>query len=350
MSRTPDLLLKDFKPQSRLSARKTQIDRPCFPVIDAHNHLGNSFGPGWVDQPVGALLDVMDAAGVDLIIDLDGGWGEEILERHLDHFKAAAPERFKHYGGVDWEKWPEYGDSFGEWVAARLRTQAARGAEGLKIWKVLGLKVQDHTGKRVQVDDERLVPLWATAAELDIPVLIHVADPVAFFDPLDRRNERWEELNAHPDWHFPAPPYPAFLEIMAQFANMVKANPDTTFIGAHVGCYAENLAWVSELLDAAPNFYVDISARMAELGRQPYTAREFCLRHADRVVFGTDLTADPAMYRLHYRFLETDDEYFDYSVEEIPPQGRWQIYGLHLPEDVLEKIYALNAKRIYRKG
>jgi predicted TIM-barrel fold metal-dependent hydrolase len=221
------------------------------------------------------------------------------------------------------------------------------GAQGLKIWKNFGLKVRDPEGNLVSVDDPRLDPLWGTTAELGVPVLIHVADPVAFFDPLDAHNERWEELTAHPDWHFPSPPYPPFMTIMEQLANLVLRHPQTTFIGAHVGCYSENLAWVGELLERAPNFYVDISARISELGRQPNTARRFFLDYADRIIFGTDMGPDPDTYRIYYRFLESDDEYFNYGTSEIPGQGRWQIYGLSLPEEILAKIYFCNAQRLF---
>ena len=176
--------------------------------------------------------------------------------------------------------------------------------------------------------------------------MIHVADPVAFFDPMDNRNERWEELSNHPDWHFPSPPYPSFQSIMDDLADLVTRHSNTIFIGAHVGCYSENLAWVSELLARCPNFYVDISARISELGRQPYTARRFFLKHADQILFGTDMGPDLETYRIYYRFLETDDEYFNYSTATIPGQGRWFIYGLYLPDDVLEKVYFLNARRL----
>jgi predicted TIM-barrel fold metal-dependent hydrolase len=349
VSDSSDLLLEDYKPHSELEVQVTRVSRPRFPVVDVHNHLGETFGGGMDNRPVGEILDVLDEAEVKYLVDLDGGWGEDILDRHLDCFKSFAPDRFVHFGGVDWSKWPEQGDSFGEWAARMFRAQVERGAEGIKIWKAFGLNVRDHRDRLVQVDDERLTPLWETAAELKVPVMIHVADPVAFFDPLDRNNERWEELHAHPDWHFPSPPYPAFMTIMDQLANLVKRQADTTFIGAHVGCYSENLAWVSELLDQTQNFYVDISARISELGRQPYSARKFFIQYADRILFGTDLAPDPEIYRLYYRFLETSDEYFDYSVEEIPPQGRWKIYGIFLPEDVLGKIYYLNANKIFKK-
>ncbi len=201
----------------------------------------------------------------------------------------------------------------------------------------------------MSVDDARLDPLWQAAGELQLPVLIHVADPVAFFDPLDSTNERWEELNAHPDWQFPSPPFPPFNAITDAFANLISRHPQTTFIGAHVGCYSENLAWVSALLDRCPNFYVDISARISELGRQPYTARRFFLNYPDRILFGSDTVANVKAYQRYYRFLETDDEYFDYGLSKLPAQGRWQIYGVFLPDDVLEKVYRLNAERVMLK-
>jgi predicted TIM-barrel fold metal-dependent hydrolase len=343
-----DLLLRDFQPIPRLVVPQTRVEKPRFPVIDAHNHLDSVFGGmgNWDKRPVQELLDVLDAADVRVYVDLDGGWGEDILQRHLDHFKAAAPERFRVFGGVDWSAWAQYGDRFGTWAAERLRAQAARGAEGLKIWKPFGLQVKDHQGTLVSVDDERLDPLWQAAGELHLPVMIHIADPVAFFDPLDHTNERWEELYAHPDWQFPSPPYPDFLSIVNALANLVSNHPQTTFIGAHVGCYAEDLNWVGQVLDRCPNFYIDFSERIAELGRQPYSARRFFLQYADRILFGTDVGPNLDFYRIYYRFLETDDEYFNYGVLPIPRQGRWHIYGLYLPDDVLEKVYYKNAERV----
>jgi hypothetical protein len=174
------MLLSDFRPRPKLVTKTTHILKPRFPVIDAHNHLAAPFGGGWDERPVSALLDQLDEAGVRVYVDLDGGWGEAVLDAHLRHFKEAAPERFRVLGGVDWSQWPEHGDGFGDWAAGRLRAQAARGAEGLKVWKPFGLHVRDQHGTRVKVDDARLDPLWATAGELGLPVMIHVADPVAF--------------------------------------------------------------------------------------------------------------------------------------------------------------------------
>ena len=342
------MLLADFHPKSQLVTQTTLVEKPRFPVIDAHNHLAEPFGGGWDKKPLSALLDLLDKAGVSHYVDLDGGWGEDILNAHLDHFKAGAPERFQVFGGVDWSQWVNKGNGFPEWAADRLRVQKERGAQGLKIWKGFGLHVRDQNGELVLVDDLRLISLWETAGDLNLPVMIHVADPVAFFDPIDETNERWEELGKHPEWAFTSPPFPSFMNIIESFASLVARHPNTTFIGAHVGCYAENLGWVGTLLDRCPNFYVDISARIGELGRQPYTARRFFIQYADRILFGSDMGPDLDAYRICYRFLETDDEYFNYNTGDIPQQGRWYVHGLYLPEDVLKKVYLENARRVLK--
>jgi len=178
--------------------------------------------------------------------------------------------------------------------------------------------------------------------------MVHVADPVAFFDPIDETNERWEEIGSHPDWAFTSPPFPPFMEIMNGFFNLVKRHANTTFIGAHVGCYGENLGWVGKMLDECPNYYIDISARLGELGRQPYTARKFFVQYQDRSLFGSDMSPDLDEYRLYYRFLETDDEYFNYNTSDMPGQGRWHVCGIYLPDDVLEKIYYKNAAKLLK--
>ncbi len=340
--------LTDFKPKSQLVTKTTLVNQPKFPVVDAHNHLTDPFGGGWDKRPLNELLDLLDEACVTHYVDLDGGWGEEILYRHLDYFKAQAPERFQIFGGVDWSQWQELGNRFPEWAAGRLKVQKEAGAQGLKIWKPFGLQVKDDQDQLVKVDDARLSPIWETAAELGIPVLIHIADPVAFFDPIDETNERWEELGEHPDWAFTSPPFPSFMEILNAFKNLVTRHSSTVFIGAHMGCYGENLAWVGQMLEDCPNYYIDISARLGELGRQPYTARKFFIQYQDRILFGSDMGPDLDAYRLYYRFLETDDEYFNYNTSEVPAQGRWYVGGLYLPDDVLKKVYAENARRVLK--
>jgi predicted TIM-barrel fold metal-dependent hydrolase len=260
------------------------------------------------------------------------------------------------FAGLDYGAWATE-PAFGEQEAERLRDSVARGARGLKVWKLLGLRARDPVGRLVTVDDDRLDPLWRAAGELGLPVLIHIADPIAFFGPLDDTNERAEELALHPDWHFWPPltapegaGYPGFDELLDAFDRLLSRHPRVTFIGAHVGCASEDLGLVSGMLARHPNLYVDIAARLGELGRQPNTARRFFLDWSERIVFGTDTAVDVPSCRLYYRFLETLDDSFDYSPEPVPPQGRWRISGLGLPDDVLRRVYIENAQRILAPG
>jgi predicted TIM-barrel fold metal-dependent hydrolase len=333
-----------------------EVSRPAVPAIDAHNHLGpTTFGAGWATRPAPELGGILDAAGIAAIVDLDGGHGDG-LRREIERWHVGLPGRVAVFAGLNYDAWSGDG-AFGESEARRLRDGAAAGAAGLKVWKLLGLRARDAAGRLVPVDDPRLDPLWAAAGELGLPVTIHIADPIAFFEPLDGSNERWEELRANPDWHFwPTRPsrrsdldgFPPFDELIDGLEAVVLRHPATTFIGAHVGCAAEDLTRVSAILERCPNFHVDMAARLGELGRQPYAARAFFVRWSDRILFGTDTPPDPRWYALHYRFLETLDESFDYGLDDPPSQGRWQIHGLGLPGEVLGRVYSGNARGLIR--
>lgn len=267
------------------------------------------------------------------------------MEECVRVLREPFPDRFILFTTLNWQRLEE-GEGFGEKMARDLRDAVARGAQGVKIHKTLGLRLRDPQGRLLMPGDPRLDPVFQTAGELGAPVLFHIADPVAFFRPLDNTNERLEELSQHPSWHFYGPEYPSFEELMETQVRFVQRYPDANFISAHVCSYSENLGAVSEMLDACPNLYADTSARFAELGRQPFTARRWFIRYADRILFGSDFTPDVAGYRLFFRLLETEDEYFPYSTGERPGQGRWRIYGLSLPDDVLAKVYGGNAARI----
>jgi predicted TIM-barrel fold metal-dependent hydrolase len=246
-------------------------------------------------------------------------------------------------------------------IQAELIEQAHRdGARGLKVLKTLGLYLRDNvtTGKLIKIDDPRFDPMWDACGQLNMPVAIHISDPSAFFLPTDRFNERYEELNNHPDWSFYDHDFPSNLELLAARNRMFAKHPNTQFVALHVGNYAENLENVSQAMDRFPNMLVDLAARVGELGRQPRTARAFFEKYQDRIVFGTDATPNIRnypqqlfggdLYSIYYRFLETDDEYFDYAPAKVPPQGRWRISGIKLPDDILRKVYNGNAARELR--
>jgi len=337
------LLAADFAPRSELIVPETFVPTPKYHVIDAHNHLP-MHDARMEGMDLGRLVRDMDYVGVEAIVNLSGGYGDT-LRRNLEALDGAYPGRFYTFCNVNWQG--VGGPGWAERATAQIAEDVRAGARGLKIFKRLGLQWRDPEGALIMPDDERISDLWEAAAELGIPVLIHSADPVAFFRPLDRLNERCDELQRHPDWHFYGPEYPPFEELIASLYRTVEAHPRTMFITAHVGCYPENLGFVSQMMDRYPNLYTDISARIAELGRAPYSAREWFIKYADRILFGTDQRPHVDTYRTHYRFLETRDEYFPYSpFGEIPPQGRWRIYGMYLPDDVLAKVYRGNAVRL----
>lgn len=336
-----ELKLKDWAPGSMLVTKETILEKPKFPAIDVHNHLGG--GKDYLTpERVGKYLEEMNQAGVRTVVNLDGAWGDRLKET-LAALDEAHPDRFLTFALIDFSDIDDEG-----WTArevARLEESFKAGAKGLKFHKLLGLGYRYADGRLVPVDDPKLGPIFETCAKYHRPVMIHTADPAAFFTPLDRYNERWHELNANPGWLFYGEQWPKRDDLLEQFIRVVAQHPQTTFIGAHFGNNVEDLAAVGRWLDEYPNLYVDIDARISELGRQPYSARNFLLKYQDRVMFGTDTTPRRDAFRIYYRFLETDDEYFDCAASHHL-QGFWMIYGVYLPEDVLAKIYYKNAERI----
>ena len=341
----PDLLMRDYQPRSELLVPQHHVASAKFPAIDAHNHTTYP-GFGWEELDMEETLRELDLLNVATVVNLSGGSGDE-LKRNLERLDLAYPGRFVTFCNVDFAGVGTPG--WAERATTQLEADVKAGARGLKIYKELGLRFRDTAGCLVLPDDPRLSDVWDAAGELGIPVTIHTADPVAFFRPLDRFNERWDELHAFPDWHFYGPQFPTFEALIESLYRLVESHPRTSFITAHVGCYSENLGFVSQMLDRYPNLYTDVAARIAELGRAPYTARNWFIQYADRILFGTDFRPSIAMYQTHFRFLETADEYLKYDADApLPTQGRWRIYGLYLPDQVLRQVYHDNAARLLR--
>ena len=337
------LLLKDFKPVSMLHASVHKADRARYYVIDVHNHVNDAMG---IDEHMSPqrVIEIMNNTNVKTVVILTGMWGGK-LQKVIDEMVKPYPGRFLVFTQIDWSKIDD--PNFSKEIVAQLDDAVSRGARGLKVLKDLGLGVRDNSGKLITVDNARLDPIWEECGRLGIPVSIHVTDPEAFFRPVDNTNERYEELTEHPDWSFYGPQFPSKQSILDARDRMFAKHPHTTFVALHVANWPENLDYVSHLLDSLPNVMIEFGAREAELGRQPRRAREFFLKYQDRILFGTDNGMQEEMYRNHFRWLETADEYFDYW--GYPAQGRWKIYGMDLPDPVLEKIYHLNAERVFRQ-
>ena len=350
------LPLAEFQPKSMLHVSETPVARARFPVIDFHTHISRRRAQR-PSVPPADLLKAMDAVNLHTMVNLTGGSGED-LTTAIANFDRAFPRRFVSMTEPTWARASEA--NYAAWQADEIAKAKTAGAVGLKVLKTLGLYLRDGgpQGTLVRVDDARFDPMWEACGRLGLPVAIHVGDPEAFFLPIDRFNERYEELSAHPDWSFHGRDFPAFKEILDARDRVFARHPKTTFVALHVGHWAENLNGVGMMLDKFPNVHVEIGARIGELGRQPRTSARFFDKYQDRILFGTDAiplgTETPQqvfgedLYRIYYRFLETEDEYFDYAPAPVPPQGRWRIYGLGLPEQVLRKLYYQNAERVLR--
>jgi predicted TIM-barrel fold metal-dependent hydrolase len=358
------LALADYEPKSMLQVHETRIERSRFPAIDMHTHItvsaksenGVELSPdrkylGTPDE----LLAVMDRKNLRTMVNLTGGYDAGLVET-IGRYDKSHPGRFITLTEPCYSRFLE--PDYPRIQAEEIEDAHRAGAKGLKILKTLGLYLRENitSGKLVKIDDPRFDPMWDACGQLNIPVAIHISDPVAFFTPTDRFNERYEELNNHPDWSFYDHDFPSNAELLEARNRMFARHPKTKFIALHVGNFSENLANVSENLDRFPNMFVDIAARIGELGRQPRAARRFFDKYQDRILFGTDATPhgdefpqqvfNDKLYEIYFRFLETGDEYFDYAPARVPPQGRWQIYGIELPESILHKVYNQNAARL----
>lgn len=336
-----ELKLRDWEPRSMMVTKTSRVEKPYCPVVDMHNHLGSG-KDRLTPVVVKKHLEEMNAAGVKTVVNLDGGWGDRLKET-LAALDEAHPGRFLTYAlinfeGIDDADWSER-------EAKQLEASFQAGAKGLKFYKAFGLRHRYKDGRLVAVDDPKLDPIWEMCAKHQRPVVIHVADPAAFFTPLDRFNERWHELNTHPDWLFYGGNNPKRQDLLDALHRVIAKHSKTTFINTHFGNNAEDLASVADKLDKYPNMYVDIDARISELGRQPYATRRFFLKYQDRILFGTDTPPNRDAYEVYYRFLETDDEYFNCAASHHL-QGFWNIYGIYLPTEVLEKVYHKNAERV----
>lgn len=360
------LRLDQFRPHSTLRTHATRIDTPSWPIIDAHTHLswmahtrgGVSFGEEMIyfAEP-GELVALMDRKGIACMINLTGGVGRG-LEATIARFEHAAPGRFHTMTEPSLHLFtrPDYPALQADAIA---RARDA-GACGLKVLKTLGLYLREQLdeGPLVALDDARFDPMWEACGVHHMPVFMHTADPLAFFEPTDGTNERYEELSRHPDWSFYGADHPSHAALVEARERVIARHPNTTFVLMHVGNQAIDLDAVEALMARRANVLVDISARINELGRQPRRSRAFIEKFADRILFGTDAVPPPygndvpqqllcdEMYDIYYRFLETEDEYFDYAPAELPPQGRWRIAGLGLPKDVLRKLYHDNTSRL----
>jgi uncharacterized protein len=326
---------EDYDPPSTLVVEEHHPTRSKFPFVDIHNHQQN-MGP----SELSGLVKDMDKLNMAVMNNLSGrGFGNvggDHINKSLESIKANYPNRFTVFTNVDFS-----GMDDPQWTAkavAQLDADVKAGAKGLKIYKNLGLNYKDKKGKRIAIDDPRIDPIWAKCGALGIPVLIHAADPRAFWQPIDNKNERWLELKLHPGRRHDTDSV-KWETVIAQQHNIFKKHPETKFINAHLGWYGNDLKKLGQLMDQFPNMYTEIGAVISDLGRQPRAGKAFLTKYQDRVLFGKDSWV-PEEYETYFRVLETEDEYFPYHKRY---HAFWKMYGLGLSDDVLKKIYYKNA-------
>ncbi len=326
---------EDFDPVSTLVVEENPITKAKYHFVDAHGHqwrIGTAS-----EEEIGTLIQAMDDLNLTTMVNLSGGSGDDLLQK-VTNTDRYAPGRFVHFANIDFSKIDD--PEFGEAAAAQLEMDVRNGAAGLKIFKNLGMSIFYANGDRLHTDDPRLDPIWAKCGELGIPVLIHTADPSQFWLPHDRFNERWFELKERPGRKREAEP--SWDELIQEQWNVFRKHPETIFLNAHLGWLGGDLQRLGEHLDEFPNVYTELGAVVAELGRQPHTAREWLIKYQDRVLMGKD-SWNAAEYHTYFRIFETADEFFPYYRKR---HAWWRMYGLDLPDEVLRKVYYKNALQI----
>ena len=326
--------VEEYSPVSTLISPVNEVKRSKYPFVDIHNHQ--------FDMPVkdlSKLVVEMDSLNMGFMVNLSGFRGIYLKET-LQNVKENAPSRFGIFVNLDFEQ-----INAPDFIASNLellKKAKQDGAVGLKVYKSLGLTDKDAQGNRIAVNDPRLNPIWDQCGKLGFPVLIHSAEPASFWKPKDKYNERWLELKQKPSRYRDPEIIPSFESIIAEQHDVFKEHPNTTFINAHMGWMANDLKRLATHLDTYPNVVTEIGAVLAELGRQPRQARKFMIEYQDRILFGKD-SYKVSEYHTYFRVLETDDEYFDYYRKR---HAHWKMYGLALPDSVLQKLYYKNALRI----
>lgn len=329
-----EMSFEEYNPESTLVVPGNEINKAKFPFIDIHSHQFRM-----PEMDLSTLISEMDKLNMAVMVNLSGRSGENLINA-LANVNANYPNRFVVFANVNFEG---VGDpNWSKNAVDQLREDVKNGARGLKIYKSLGLRNTDVEGNRIAVDDARLDPIWQLCGELEIPVIIHSADPKSFWDPMDSKNERWLELKTRPRRKRSATNPASFEQIIQEQHNVFRKHPNTNFINAHMGWYANNLDKLGLLMDEMPNMYVGIGAVIAELGRQPRNASKFFEKYQDRILFGKD-SWKPEEFPTYFRVLESDDEYFPYYKKY---HAFWSMYGLNLPDEILKKVYYKNAMRL----
>jgi uncharacterized protein len=333
----PPPSIVDYRPRSTLVTPSHVVRRAKYPVIDFHGHPEGRLRSA---DALAAMIRSLDSINVRLMLAADDMSGQELATAVAVVNGSSYKDRVRVLAGINFR---DVGLGWAEKAVAQLEADVAAGAVGVgEISKGFGLYTKKPDGSRLRLDDPALDPIWDACARLRLPVFIHTADPEEFFRPLDYTNERWLEQALFPQRHYAPERFPSFEELLTERDNLFRRHPKTTFVTAHMGWEANDLARLGKLLDELPNVYTEIGAVLYDIGRQPHGAHDFFVKYQDRLLFGKD-SFQPAEYPYYWRVLETRDEYFDYYRGY---HAFWKLYGIDLPDTVLQKVYFRNALKI----
>ena len=332
-----EMTVEDYEPESSLVVPENPVKQSKYPFVDVHSHHWRA--PNMDAAAVANLIAEMDEMNMAVAVNLSGRSGNR-LKAAVDNMNGRYPGRFIQFANIDFDQLND--PDFGKKAAAQLEEDVKNGAQGLKIFKNLGMSTYYENGKRFQTDDPQMDPVWAKCGELGIPVLIHTGESSPFYEPHDKHNERWLELKMFPNRKRPPESFPTWEVQMAEQHNVFRKHPNTIFINAHLGWLGNDLDRLGRLMDELPNMYTEVGAVLAELGRQPKQARKFLIEYQDRVLMGKD-SWKVEEYQVYFRAFETSDEYFKYYRKR---HAHWRIYGLDLPDETLKHIYYKNALKI----
>jgi uncharacterized protein len=328
------ILLKDYRPKSLYKIPKTEVPKAKFPIIDMHSHAYAK-----TPEEIGEWVGNMDEVGIEKTIILTGATGQKFDDIHRKY--AVYPDRFELWCCFDYTGYDQPG--FGSQAIRELERCHQAGARGVGELhdKGKGLTSDTLNGPGMHPDDARMDPVFERCGQLGMPVSIHVADPIWMYEPMDNTNDGL--MNAF-YWRLDNQPnivgHSGMIDILER---TVTKHSGTTFIACHFANLDYDLKRLGTLFARHSNLYADISARYAETAPIPRFASEFYLKHADRLVYGTDMGFDQPMYRVTFRILETFDEHF-YETDMFG--YHWSLNGFGLPDEVLGKVYRANAEKI----
>jgi len=330
------LLLKDYRPRSIYKVPVTRVDKAKFPIIDMHSHPYPK-----TEAEITTWLKNMDACNVEKTMVLTMATGTEFDVIYPKYSKY--PERFEVWCGLDFSGHAKPG--FPKSAVDELTRCHERGAKGIgEIHdKGQGLRSGKSTAPGIHPDNARVDAIWDKAAELHMPISLHVADPIWMYEPMDKHNDGL--MNAF-EWRLDNQPNIVKLAGMVDILERTASrHRNTTFVACHFANLDYDLARLGEAFDRNPNLYADISARYAETAPIPKFAAKFYERYSDRLVYGTDMGFDQEMYHVTFRILESNDEHF-YETDQFG--YHWPLYGLGLGDEVLKNVYQNTAAKLLK--